>query len=314
MSQQTPGVACQRRQLWSATEKPEGSADPFRPLEPDCGVIQFQQPLSDAELRRAARLIEGRPDVQLYVYGDASRNLEFLQYFRRLRRLHVALFRLEDVEGISRVASSLEELTFGETKQTFSLRFLEPMTELRKLFLVGHKKDLSVVGSLRHLMSLGLSGITLPELSLLLALPALRELSIFLGSTTNLDVLPQLPALEALSLMRITRLSDLDVLGNLKGLKTLRLDWMRNVKSLPSFHRLTRLEDVTLDTMKGLTDLKPVAAAPALRRLSIVNMPQLTAESFECLLGHRGLEELWAYTGRSKVNAAVQHMFPDIAR
>jgi len=307
-------AACHRRHLCSATEKTDGSADPFRPLEPDCGVIQFQQPLSTEELRRAAQLIVDRPDVQLYVYGAASQDLEFLHYFRGLRRLQVALYDLKDIDGFSGVASSLEELIFADTKRTFSLRFLESMTTLKKLFLVGHKKDLSVVGDLRRLTSIGLSGITLPDLSLLLSLPDLRHLSIFLGSTTDLDLLARLPALEELFLMRITKLADPGVLADLLALKTLRLDWMRNVTSLPSFSRLTQLEDVTLDTMKGLTALEPVAAAPALRRLSIKNMPQLTAENFECLSGHPRLAELWAYTGRSKVNAAVSRMFPGIAR
>jgi hypothetical protein len=314
MTQATPEGTCQRRLLWSVAEQTEGFGDPFRPLEPECGVIQFQQPLSPAELRQAARLIADRPDVQLYVYGAASRDLDFLQYFSGLRRLQVALYDLKNIDGISRVAPGLEDLIFGETKQTFSLRFLESMPKLKKLFLVKHKTDLSALGGLRHLTSLGLSGITLRDLSLLLSLPALHDLSIFPGSTTNLDLLAKLPALEVLSLMRITKLSDLETLADLDGLKTLRLDWMRNVKSLPSLHRLTRLADVTLDTMKGLTDLKPVAAAPALRRLSIVNMPQLTAANFECLRGHPRLAELWAYTGRAKVNAAVERMFPSIAR
>jgi internalin A len=114
--------------------------------------------------------------------------------------------------------------------------------------------------------------------------------------------------------MRITKLSDLGVLADLAGLRTLRLDWMRNVESLPGLHRLARLQDVTLDTMKGLTDLRAVAAAPALRRLSITNMPQLSAAHFECLRGHPRLAELWAYTGRAKVNAAVERMFSGIAR
>jgi hypothetical protein len=66
--------------------------------------------------------------------------------------------------------------------------------------------------------------------------------------------------------------------------------------------------------MKGLIDLSPLAAAPALRRLSISAMPQLTVESFRCFLRHPRLQELWAYTGRSRVNDAVKQMFPGIAR
>jgi hypothetical protein len=111
--------------------------------------------------------------------------------------------------------------------------------------------------------------------------------------------------------MRITRLADLGVLA---GLKTLRLDWMRNVTSLPSLHRNERLEDVTLETMKGLADLAPIAAAPALRRLVVAEMPQLTVESFRCFIGHPRLEELWADTGRLKLNAQVKEMLPLVTR
>ena len=303
-----------RRFLWTDAGMIERFGDPFRPLEPECKVIQFDQPLTPAQLRLSADLVVERPDVQLYVYGRAGRDLSFLRFFPTLKRLHIALYELDDNAGFSHVAGSLEELTFGQTKKTFSLRFLAAMPQLKKLFLVRHKRDLAVIGDLGALTSLGLSGITLPDLSVLLPLAALRELSIFLGGTTNLALLPRLSALENLFLMRITKLSDLGVLSDLGRLTTLRLDWMRNVTSLPSLGGLARLEDVTLDTMKGLTDLSPLAAAPALRRLSVAAMTQLSAESFRCFLGHPRLEELWAYTGKTRVNDAVKRMFPGIAR
>jgi len=114
--------------------------------------------------------------------------------------------------------------------------------------------------------------------------------------------------------MRITKLSDLGILADLVGLKTLQLIWMRNVTSLPSLHRLGRLDDVTLETMKGLTDLSPLAAAPALRRLVVAEMRQLTADSFRCFIGHPRLEELWADTGKRKLNAQVKQMLPLVVR
>jgi len=316
MSEPVQGLCTLQRRRFLSTDPAmiDRFGDPFRPLEPECKVVQFDQPLTPAQLQQAGNLIAKRPDVQLYVYGRASRDLSFLRYFPALRRLDITLHELGDIGGFAYVARSLEELTFGRTKQTFSLRFLATMPQLRRLFLVRHKKDLPVIGGLSNLTGLGLSGITLADLSVLLPLTALRDLSIFLASTTNLALLPKLLALEDLFLMRITKLSDLSVLGDLVGLKTLRLDWMRNVTSLPNLAGLARLEDVTLDTMKGLTDLSPVAAAPALRRLSIVAMPQLTAENFRCFLGHPSLRELWAYTGKSRVNDAVKRAFPAIAR
>ena len=120
-------------------------ADPFRPLEPECQVVQFSQPLSESELRRAGALVAGRPDIQLYVYGNASRDLDFLSHFPGLKRLQLALHGLEDASGIANVAGSLEEFRFGPTKKTFSLQFLDAMPALRGLFLAGHKKNLAAV-------------------------------------------------------------------------------------------------------------------------------------------------------------------------
>ena len=288
--------------------------DPLRPLEPDCQIVQFSASLSPAQLQAAGRLVVDRPDVELYVYGKASPDLDFLRHFETVRHLHLALYELEDIGGFSHLRGGLESLTFADTRRKFSLRFVEAMPWLKKLFLVGHKTDLPCIQTLAELEDLGLSGITLPDLSPLSPLVKMRKLALFFGGTTNLAELPRMCRLEDLFLMRITKLSDLGVLGDVVGLKTLRLDWMRNVTSLPSLARHVDLEDVTLDTMKGLADLSPLAAAPALRRLVVTAMPQLTAENFSCLTGHPSLQELWAGTGRSRVNQRIKQMFPLIAR
>jgi len=149
---------------------------------------------------------------------------------------------------------------------------------------------------------------------MLIPLQKLRRFQLFLGGTRNLAALAQLPGLEELSLMRITKLADLGILADLASLKTLKLDWMRNVTSLPSLHRNERLEDVTLDVMKGLTDLSPIAAAPALRRLAIFDMRQLTLDNFRCLVGHPHLQELWADTGKLTLNREIRALFPAVAR
>ncbi len=287
--------------------------DPFRALEPDCRVIQFDERLSASQLERAGHLIVDRPDVELYVYDRGWRDLSFLRYFKTLQRLHIALYELDDIAGLSHVPW-LRELTFGETKKKFSLRFVETWPLLKRLFLIGHKTDLHCIRGLTELENLGLSGITLPDLSLLLPLVKLRKLQLFLGSTRNLAGLAQLPQLEDLSLMRITQLCDLGILADLVGLKTLQLIWMRDVTSLPSLHRLGRLDDVELETMKGLTDLSSLAAAPALRRLVVAEMRQLTADSFRCFIGHPVLQELWADTGKRKLNAEVRQMLPLVVR
>jgi internalin A len=316
MSESALDFDCQLKRRFLTTDPHwiERFGDPFRPLDPACEVVQFDSPLTQDQLRRAGALVANRPDVELYVYSKASRDLDFLQYFPKLRRLHIALYELEAIGGFAHLAGGLERLVFGQTKRTFSLGFLARMPRLVDLYLVRHKKDLPAVRGMSQLTSLGLSGVTLPDLSLLLPLKKLQRFSNYLGGTRNIGILSDLPLLEELVLMRITKMSDLGVLGDCVALRKMRLDWMRNVTSLPTFSRLDRLEDVTLDTMKGLTDLSALAAAPALRQLSISAMPQLMVESFRCLVGHPRLEQLWAYTGKTSVNEAVKIMFPGIAR
>jgi hypothetical protein len=311
----TPSAAATlyRRFLTDDPGVTERFGDPYRPLEPDCRVIQFDQALTPQQLEQAGRLIAERPDVELYVYGRVWRDLGFLRYFKPLRRLHIALYQLEDIAGFSQLAD-LRELTFGETEKKFSLHFVEAWPHLKRLFLVKSKTDLHCIGGLAEMEDFGLSGFTLSDLSLLLPLAKLRKFQLFLGGTRNLAALARLPALEDLWLMRITKLSDLGILADLVDLKTLRLEWMRNVTTLPSLHRLERLDDVTLEIMKGLTDLSPVAAAPALRRLVVADMPQLTIDSFRCFIAHPRLEELWAATGRRRLNAQVKEMLPLVTR
>jgi hypothetical protein len=114
-------------------------------------------------------------------------------------------------------------------------------------------------------------------------------------------------------LLRITGLSDLSMLAEVGALKTLTLDWMRNVTSLPSFGPLRQLESVAMETMNGLTSLEPIAAAPALRTLEIINMPHLKAANFACLLGHKSLQTLRAFPGGNKVHTEIKQMFPGVA-
>jgi hypothetical protein len=174
--------------------------DPFRPLEADCRVIQFDERLSASQLERAGQLIVDRPDVELYVYDRAWRDLSFLRYFKTLQRLHIALYELDDITGLSH-APWLRELTFGETRKKFSLRFVESFPLLKRLVLVSQKTDLHSIRGLAELEHLALSGITLPDLSLLLPLVKLRKLALLLGGTRNLAGLAQLPQLEGLRLM-----------------------------------------------------------------------------------------------------------------
>jgi hypothetical protein len=71
---------------------------------------------------------------------------------------------------------------------------------------------------------------------------------------------------------------------------------------------------IQFDTMKGLVDLAPIAAGPALRRLVVARMPQLSIESFRCFIGHPRLDELWPDTGRRSLNTQIREMLSLVTR
>ncbi|GLQ94426.1 hypothetical protein GCM10007901_33780 [Dyella acidisoli] len=277
--------------------------------------------MAPADMEKLASLIEGRRDVTLHFHTSPWKDLEFLKYFPFVARLSVDLWSLEDISGFSYLPGNLERLSFGRTQKRFSLTFLQDMPALEALSLEGHTKDIASVSRLTRLTSLGLRGITLPDLSMLAPLRELTSLGLLLGGTRDLAHLAELPKLEALDLLRINKLDDLSILAKLTSLKKLGLDSMRNVTSLPSLDALTRLEEVTLETMKGLTELTAVAAAPSLRRLTIAGMPQLDVDAFRCLVGHPSLQELrlWSSLGgavglKKSVREAVRQLLPNVTK
>ncbi|SFS16937.1 internalin A [Dyella sp. OK004] len=295
--------------------------DSFEPLGPECTRVGVKLPMAPADLEKVARLLEGRPEVTLHFHSSPGTDLEFLKHFPFVRRLSVHLWYLEDISGFSYLQNSLELLSFGRTQKRLSLKFLQDMPALETLSLEGHTKDIASVSRLTRLTSLGLRSITLPDLFMLAPLRELTSFRLSFGGTRDLAALAELPKLKALHLLRINLLDDLSILAKLTSLKTLGLDSMRKVTSLPNLGSLTHLEEVGLETMKGLTGLAAVAAAPALRRLTISGMPQLDVDAFHCLVDHPSLQELrlWSSLGgavnlRKPVHEAVRQLLPDIIK
>lgn len=302
-----------RRFLDAAPSGIAADGDPFRPLEPHVRIIQFGRMLSEPELEAAGALIRDRPDVCLRVYPNEAADLSFLRHFRGLGRLDLAIFELGDLSGLEQVADTLTSFHFRKTRRTFPLGFLRAMPALRDLHLEGHRKGIEVLGDLTGLTDVSLRSISLPDLSLLLPIRGLRELSLRLGGTRALGLLPRFEALELLDLMRVKGLTELSVLAEMKRLRTLGLDGLPHVAELPSLAPLEALQTVILDSMTALRSLEPVAAAPGLRRLEVIGMAKMTAASFTCLLGHPRLERLFAAPGGAKAHREIKAMFPGVA-
>ena len=83
----------------------------------------------------------------------------------------------------------------------------------------------------------------------------------------------------------IRGLTDVTAVGRIPSLRALFLQALRQVEALPDFSGATSLRRVRLETMKGLRDLRPLATAPALEAVELIDMRHLQPEDLAPLVG-----------------------------
>lgn len=285
--------------------------DPWRPLHEACDRIFLQKPKSDADMQQVARLWNGRRDVELRLLGYAAQDFEFLRYFPGLERLNVQVPIIKNIDGVHHVADSLKEFTLASTTVRLSLSPVAACARLESLHLQRHVKDFAALRSLTGLRYLGLSGLSLPDLSALLPFENLRSLFLGFCKPIDLALIGRFAALEALHLIKINNLRDLTALQLGRSLKRIELQWLPHVEALPELAGLAVLEELEISSMKSLRDVTAIATAPALRFLGLWDCKALTPPSFACLIGHPALKRLNFGVGRLKDNTAIAAMFPE---
>jgi hypothetical protein len=286
------------------------TAEMLEPLDPRCQVVQFSRELEEREYGQLARFVADYPSVTLRAWGGVS-NLDFLRHFRSTLRFQADLWDLNSWEGLQYLPSELESLALGRTKKSLSLRILQRFSNLTKLFLEGHQKDISVLTDLTTIQDLTLRSITLSGLSVLLGMKRLWSLDIKLGGTRDLTLLPQLESLKYLELWMVKGLDNLDSIASLSNLQFLSLQALRRVEALPEFDNLIQLRRVILEAMKGLRDIGRLASAPSLEELLVIDMGHLQPHDFQPLVGRSSLRYVSIGLGSRKKNEAVASLFPN---
>jgi hypothetical protein len=276
-------------------------------------VIQFSSALTEADYALLGEWFADQPAKTLRAYGSYDgtiTDLDFLRYFPSVRSFQAdALYHsLANIDGLSYLPEDVRFIGLGQTKKKLSLAPLSRFRKLRRIYLEGQSKDIEVISDLRELRSVTLRSITLPDLSLLAPLPNLRALELKLGGTKNLDLLPDLRALDYLELWMVKGLSDLSPIAQMPRLEYLFLQALRRVETLPVMTELANLRRLWLETMNGLTDLAPIRDAPSLRQLAVVDMSHLQPEAFAPLAGHPTLESVRFGLGSKRKNDAVERL------
>lgn len=270
----------------------------------DVRVLHVELPMTSADLAAIDRLLEGRSDLLVRI-PSAGRDLSVLDALPALRRFEV-FPGSESLDGLE-AARGLVDLSVWQNERPFSLAPLAALGELRRLQLVGKHRDFEALHDLRKLEDLTVRQSGLLDLAVLLPLAkTLKALDIKLGSTADLSLLPEFKRLEYLELWRIRGLRDLLPIGGLRGLRFLFLQALGKIADLPDLSGCPRVWGVHLESMKAVTDLGPVLAAPALEMLLLLDMPQLRWDHVAPLRDHPRLRSALVGTGSAKRNEEIE--------
>ena len=172
----------------------------------------IQKPKTDVELRRISELWNGRRDVELQLWGYAVQDLEFLRYFSGLERFNVQVPIVRNIDGLRHVEDSLKEFTLASTTVRLSLHPVARCARLESLHLQRQVKDFGALRSLTGLRYLGISGVSLPDLSPLVTFEQLRSLFLGFCKPIDLSLLGRFTDLEALHIIKMNKLRDLSAL------------------------------------------------------------------------------------------------------
>ncbi|EAQ00489.1 hypothetical protein JNB_09959 [Janibacter sp. HTCC2649] len=120
-------------------------------------------------------------------------------------------------------------------------------------------------------------------------LPRLEFLDIRGGSGASISRVSGCRALRVLVVNQVRGMSDLTAIGQLATLELLSLYGLPRVQSLPSTERLRSLTRVELGSMKGLSSITPILAAPGLQELQLSRMVKLDTHDVSAIREHPSL-------------------------
>lgn len=301
--------------------------------DPDVRVVQFVEPAEPRTWSRLnAELLDVRPDVQVRVFGfyasecDLSvvsrlsnlrhfaadslrqaRNVDAVCEIPKLETLSIGIYELTSFDFLSGVPSSLSRLALGPTRSKRpDLSVLRRFMDLRKLYVEGHQKNIEVLGELTALEDVTLRSVSTPGLEYLTSQPRLWSVDIKLGGIRDLAALAAVPALKYLEVWQVRGLADLSVISELVTLQNLLLQDLPRVVTLPSLENCRSLRRMVLQNLRGLADLSPLASAPALEELELVQGSNFAPEDLEPVLQNPTVRKVGAYFGSDRKNRAFE--------
>lgn len=233
--------------------------------------IDFPPNISSLNLEEIAddewKWFEKLPNLtSLTISGTLGTNLNHISNFTKLKSLSLRNMELSDIG------------------------FLENFHELKNLALRGMPRieSCSSISRLRALQELHLHQIPLASLEIIQGLPLIKLYLTELKFLHDFSPIAGMQALTELSLMQLKKGAQLDFPFP-KSLQVVRIV-STDAPSIEGIEGCHNLEELMLADCKNLKDLNAIAAQPSLKRLQIMDCPEIS--SLQPLRGSRKLRNL----------------------
>ncbi|MFW6773370.1 hypothetical protein ACOACO_03725 [Nocardioides sp. CPCC 205120] len=280
-------------------------------------TVGITEPLLDRDYQWLGSWFKKHPKTELWAHdagGPDLTDLAFLRWFHDLNRLRLDLANLTDLNQLDHLPDTLGALDVGRSRREPSLRPLRRFAQLRRLGLERQHRDIDTVRELRQLEDIRLRSLTLDTLDTLGEMNHLRRLEIAFGGTKNITAVQDMSSLRDLELVQIRGFTDLGPAANNEHLGTLSVFGMPHAALPQDWTRARGLRTLTINTMKGVADLRPLTTAPSLVEVNLIAMQHLRPEDLRPLLDVPGLQRVWYGLGSDKKNhqaaAVLGHLAP----
>ncbi|MDR2586623.1 MAG: hypothetical protein LBC84_10485 [Prevotellaceae bacterium] len=248
--------------------------------------------------------------TSLSIESSSVQNLKWMSKLTKLTSLRIegnnfmsGGTKFVSLEGIPSLPE-LTKATFSSAKPE-SLEPLKALSGLKELELRNVViKDLTPLKQLAKLGKLSLYGSTVKDFSPLAECPALKELEYYATEDADYSTLGKLTKIEILD-GGLTKLNNISWTTSLPNLRKLQVfaEYIADYSPLAK----TKLEDLTIWSMRTPPDLKQLSGAVSLKRLKLWSTK--IAGGFEGLASLLNLEELILDGMNAKDGAAVDMAF-----
>ncbi len=212
-----------------------------------------------------------------------------------------------DYEQLRYVPNTIQELRIDYHKK-LSLKFINNLTNIKKLYLDSCKKDFEKIETIENLEHITVRSLGFKNLEPVLKVaPNIESLDLKLGGIKDLSLLPSLKNLKYLELWSVRGLEDISPISQCYNLQNIFLQSLTRTSQIPDLSKLDKLRRLTLWDLPAIKDIEPIYSALSLEDLTIRAL-KLEPEDFIPLQNLPNLKALTFALGKRK-DKAVEDLF-----